>query len=616
MATYMIQNVDRTITAKDYKHLADNQLLVHGMFYTIQGEGSYAGVPAFFVRLAGCNFGAKDHGTCLWCFPENETLMTPLGKRTFSEVQVGDDLYTLNDSGELVTTTVRKVLKRNVPTQELVRVVYQMPGSKTTKTLVCTKDHPFHTTKRGYVAAGELTSKDEIYHADSYAVVSAFRKTSNPMKDKHVALKVSRKMKQLYRDGDLEPYFRTAENKELQSVAKRGARNPMKRHEVRLKNALSHTYPKSGLEKKFERTFKQLRVKARYTGNTKKLIVGNDKVGYRLPDFELGENKIVEVYDTTFNRYKEGIRNRDSYERPVRNFYKKFGYDCLFLTNEDFPKVGSGNEIQPKDFLPLKEKVGMFLRNGARIVKVASLTASGKEMFAPGGESSVVNFSCHPYNTFLVGGLHTHNCDTAFHYDNGKAMTFDEIYVEYAKATPGVGTLMVITGGEPSLQTNLVELIRFMSERDIPTQIESNGTRVPLLIECLVASSGQCTVVISPKASHKGYGDLRPSITALDQASEGFDYYFKFVVTADEDDKHHTVPDEVLEYAELNPGSLYISPMAVYKKPYVGEVSSAWDHELIDAERTSKNYAYAAKYVMEHPGLVLSIQQHLFCNLA
>lgn len=273
MATYMIQNVDRTITVKDYKHLADNQLLVHGMFYTIQGEGSYAGVPAFFVRLAGCNFGAKDHGTCLWC-------------------------------------------------------------------------------------------------------------------------------------------------------------------------------------------------------------------------------------------------------------------------------------------------------------------------------------------------------DTAFHYDNGKAMTFDEIYVEYAKATPGVGTLMVITGGEPSLQTNLVELIRFMSERDIPTQIESNGTRVPLLIECLVASSGQCTVVISPKASHKGYGDLRPSITALDQASEGFDYYFKFVVTADEDDKHHTVPDEVLEYAELNPGSLYISPMAVYKKPYVGEVSSAWDHELIDAERTSKNYAYAAKYVMEHPGLVLSIQQHLFCNLA
>lgn len=30
-------------------------------FYTVQGEGAYAGHPAFFIRLAGCDVG------CVWC---------------------------------------------------------------------------------------------------------------------------------------------------------------------------------------------------------------------------------------------------------------------------------------------------------------------------------------------------------------------------------------------------------------------------------------------------------------------------------------------------------------------------------------------------------------------
>jgi organic radical activating enzyme len=30
-------------------------------FYTIQGEGAFAGVPAYFIRLAGCDVG------CVWC---------------------------------------------------------------------------------------------------------------------------------------------------------------------------------------------------------------------------------------------------------------------------------------------------------------------------------------------------------------------------------------------------------------------------------------------------------------------------------------------------------------------------------------------------------------------
>lgn len=37
------------------------QLPVMEQFYTVQGEGSFTGSPAYFVRLAGCDVG------CFWC---------------------------------------------------------------------------------------------------------------------------------------------------------------------------------------------------------------------------------------------------------------------------------------------------------------------------------------------------------------------------------------------------------------------------------------------------------------------------------------------------------------------------------------------------------------------
>ncbi len=60
------QNVDRVAKLSDYSHLQPNQLLVHNTFFTLQGEGPYSGLPALFVRLAGCNFGNKSN-VCRGC---------------------------------------------------------------------------------------------------------------------------------------------------------------------------------------------------------------------------------------------------------------------------------------------------------------------------------------------------------------------------------------------------------------------------------------------------------------------------------------------------------------------------------------------------------------------
>lgn len=58
-------------------HRNDTVLDVHSIFDTIQGEGTYAGVPATFVRLAGCNLD------CRWC----DTMYTE-GRQSMSAVEL------------------------------------------------------------------------------------------------------------------------------------------------------------------------------------------------------------------------------------------------------------------------------------------------------------------------------------------------------------------------------------------------------------------------------------------------------------------------------------------------------------------------------------------------
>jgi len=62
-------NVDRNVSPKDFDRFSAvhgwDILVVTSVFRTFQGEGPFGGYPAVFVRLAGCNIGAKED--CPWC---------------------------------------------------------------------------------------------------------------------------------------------------------------------------------------------------------------------------------------------------------------------------------------------------------------------------------------------------------------------------------------------------------------------------------------------------------------------------------------------------------------------------------------------------------------------
>jgi organic radical activating enzyme len=644
---HVIQNADMAVGAKWFEqNVPPGQLLVTSIFATIQGEGPLMGHPALFIRLAGCNFGNKSR-YCQFCFPEGTIVHSPNHSgKPVEEYKVGDELFALDDRGDLTTTKIKKVMTHSVPAEDLVEIVYQMPDEKGTRTLICTKDHPFHTTKRGFVSANSLRKGEKIYHVKGKDLRGVQKTRNNPMHDKRTVSKNVITRMQRFAAGEYD-MSRTPEQKARYSQSKLGDKNPMKRHEVRLANMLTHAYPPSKLEYTYASVFKTLGVRAAHVSLGSRLIIGDDVYGYRIPDFHLkGTNKVIEVYDKNYRYCKKGKRVRRTkanYEEPTQEFYKKFGYDVLFLTNIDLqqPKVGSGNARTTFDYTQVTKKVGMFLRNGATVLDVR--TVSSRKAWGLARKSNkenpstsaikVVNFSCSPYNTFIVNGLHTHNCDTAFQVAQGRLYTPEALLDAAIKVAVNAGLSgwswewpsaevsrrMVITGGEPLLQTpSLAKFFKVVHDFDpsLEVQIETNGTLFPedklnhdLYPMFVVSPKGVYTDISSQKKSYPDGKYLHRWVHGSKDYSYGLDVFFKFVVDSDSASPHHDVTPEVLE--NFNRRRTFVSPMAAYARPYSGEVADAWEPGLLDVERTRANYRHAANLCMKY-GTTLSIQQHLF----
>lgn len=228
-------------------------------------------------------------------------------------------------------------------------------------------------------------------------------------------------------------------------------------------------------------------------------------------------------------------------------------------------------------------------------------------------------------------------CDTYF--DHGEYMSFDRIQhlcidavEDHFKAaghpTPGwaynpdgfgySSCVLVITGGEPTLQPQLGGFIKRYHMSWDTIQIETNGTHY------LDAPAYMFQMVCSPKVINGSYRKILPETSSQVAA-------WKFVLSADPTSPYHTIPD----WALVSPANVYVSPMNVYldqpkemkiavmrdgvpsleMRSTVLEKVSFWDPGILDLGANRANHEYAAKYCMLH-GTRLNLQTHLFASIA
>lgn len=243
-------------------------------------------------------------------------------------------------------------------------------------------------------------------------------------------------------------------------------------------------------------------------------------------------------------------------------------------------------------------------------------------------------------------------CDTFF--DDGDWMTFEAISMkatqiirEYFQSkgngvpawvdTDGYNPIgsfpdvvLVVTGGEPLLQKNLMQYLNYAKKTFGAMQIESNGTIDQDVPE-------HVTLVCSPKCAEKGgiaTKYLAPTELILERAD-----CLKFVMSSDQDSPYSTIPDWAHNWKHGNSRKLdreiYISPMNIYntfpqkikilhaengkitmdQRSTVDEVISFWEPGLLDLAKNQANHEYTARYCMQH-GFRLNLQMHLYASLA
>jgi len=237
------------------------------------------------------------------------------------------------------------------------------------------------------------------------------------------------------------------------------------------------------------------------------------------------------------------------------------------------------------------------------------------------------NLKCSFCDTFFDGGdwytieeLEEKVNQVISNFFNGNIPEWAQLYDGHKRRMA-----MIITGGEPMLQKNLVPFLKKMNTQIQYTQIESNG----LIWQDI---PDETILVCSPKCSErngKSIKYLNPNKKVLDRADS-----LKFVMCADQNSPYSSIPDWAHEYAKSGK-QVFVSPMNVYNKEpekskmlrasknditidersTVDEVISWWEPGLLDMKANQENHEYTGKYCVRN-GFIFNMQLHLFASLA
>jgi len=125
------------------KETDPHHLSVEEMFYTLQGEGPFSGVPALFIRMAGCNLA------CVWCDTQFETraeIREPV-EHILERIRTTTKI----SERKLVVITGGEPLRQNI-----VELVYGLLTSGTDQIQIETAGTLWQESLRPYIATGRI----------------------------------------------------------------------------------------------------------------------------------------------------------------------------------------------------------------------------------------------------------------------------------------------------------------------------------------------------------------------------------------------------------------------------------------------------------------------------